>query len=412
MDLLSLRKSHLFYGWWIVLACGLVAVIGWSLSVFGMGVYIHALSETRGFSISLVSTAVTFSYLVNAACLISVGTATAELGAKPVLATGVVALALSVAGLGYCHESWQLFGLFAVMGIGRSCLSTTTISTTLAPWFELHQGRAVSMALLGASVGGMIGTPLLLGGIALLGVKQAFGLAGLASTIVLLPVVVLVLKRSPQELGLLPDGGLKAASTGIQQAKWSRNGAMRTRQFQSQLLAFALAMLVQIAFLSHHVPMVAPILGDAGASTAVTLAAAAAFGGRVALARFADRIDLRLTTAGVMLLGTVALAYMSNATSAFSLLLASAMYGVTIGNLTTLSPLIARREFGAVSFGSIYGLIAAAIAFATAFGPAICGLLRDSLGSYGPPLLMFAGINLVAAGIIVWGGRKPMPQPS
>jgi cyanate permease len=113
-----------------------------------------------------------------------------------------------------------------------------------------------------------------------------------------------------------------------------------------------------------------------------------------------------------MLLGTVALAYMSNATSAFSLLLASAMYGVTIGNLTTLSPLIARREFGAVSFGSIYGLIAAAIAFATAFGPAIFGLLRDSLGSYGPPLLMFAGINLIAAGIIVWGGRKPMPQPS
>jgi MFS family permease len=302
--------------------------------------------------------------------------------------------------------------VFAVMGIGRSCLSTTTISTALAPWFELHQGRAVSMALLGASVGGIIGTPLLLGGIALLGVKQAFGLAALASTIVLLPVVALVLKRSPQELGLLPDGGLKAASTGTQEAKWSRIGAMRTRQFQSQLLAFALAMLVQIAFLSHHVSIVAPILGDAGASTAVSLAAASAFVGRVALAQLSDKIDLRLTTAGVMLLGTVALAYMSNATSAFSLFLASAMYGVTIGNLTTLSPLIARREFGAVSFGSIYGLIAAAIAFATAFGPAICGLLRDSLGSYGPPLLMFAGINLFAAGVIVWGGRKPMPQPS
>src|SRR5215470_5473265 len=202
MDLLSLRKSHLFYGWWIVLACGLVAVIGWSLSVFGMGVYIHALSETRGFSISLLSTAVTFSYLVNAACLMSVGTATAELGAKPVLATGVVALALSVVGLGYCHESWQLFGLFAVMGIGRSCLSTTTISTTLAPWFELHQGRAVSLALLGASIGGMIGTPLLLGGIALFGRETAFILAGLISTPLLLPVVFLILKKTPQEIGL------------------------------------------------------------------------------------------------------------------------------------------------------------------------------------------------------------------
>src|SRR5215813_1743134 len=118
MDLLSMRKSHLFYGWWIVLACGLVAVIGWSLSVFGMGVYIHTLSDQRGFSISLVSTAVTFSYLVNAACLIAVGTATAGYGPKPVIAVGTVMLASSVASLGFCREGWQLFGSFAAMGVG------------------------------------------------------------------------------------------------------------------------------------------------------------------------------------------------------------------------------------------------------------------------------------------------------
>src|SRR5262245_19451186 len=109
----SYLQPRIFYGWWIVLACGLVAVIDWSLGVFGMGVYIHALSGQRGFSIGLVSTAVTLSFLVNAACLIRVGTATAELGPKPVIAVGTVILAVSVAGLGLCSESWQLFMLFA-----------------------------------------------------------------------------------------------------------------------------------------------------------------------------------------------------------------------------------------------------------------------------------------------------------
>jgi MFS family permease len=340
-----------------------------------------------------------------------VGTATAEFGPKPVIAVGTVILAASVAGLGFCREAWQLFLIFGAMGVGRACLSATSISTTLAPWFERHQGRAVSMALLGASVGGMIGTPLLLGGIALFGVETAFILAGLVSTLVLLPVVFLVLKRGPQELGLLPDGGAPSTSA-PSEARWSRKGAMRTRQFHSQLVAFALAMLVQIGFLSHHVPLVAPVLGDAGASIAVSLAALMAFIGRVALARFADEIDLRALTAGVMVCAAISLAYMSTATTEFSLLASSAMYGLTIGNLTTLSPLIARREFGAVSFGSIYGVISAAIAFATAFGPAVYGVLRDTFGSYGPPLALAAAVNLIAAAVIFWGGRKPMPAPN
>jgi ABC-type uncharacterized transport system substrate-binding protein len=394
-----MKSSRVFYGWWIVLACGLVAVIGWSLSVFGMGVYIHALSDQRGFSISLVSTAVTVSYLVNAALLISVGTATSALGPKPVFALGTAALALSVAALGFCREGWQLFAAFAALGIGRACLSATAISTTLAPWFERYQGRAVSMALLGASVGGMIGTPLLLGGVALFGVETAFVLAGLVSMSVVLPVVFLVLKRRPQDLGLLPDGGAPSTSAPAE-VRWSRKGAVATRQFKSQLIAFALAMLVQIGFLSHHVPLAVPILGEAGASMAVSLAALMAFVGRVLLARFADKMDLRVVTAGVMVFAAISLGYMSIATSGFALLLSSAMYGLTIGNLTTLSPLVARREFGAISFGAIYGLISAAIAFAMAFGPAVIGFLNGSSAEGYAPMVDAFRLGLREAGVV------------
>jgi cyanate permease len=97
--------------------------------------------------------------------------------------------------------------------------------------------------------------------------------------------------------------------------------------------------------------------------------------------------------------------------SRFSLLLASAMYGLTIGNLTTLAPLLARREIGALSFGLVFGFISAATAFATAFGPAAYGLLRDIFESYAPPLMVAAAVNLAAAFVIVWGGRTPLPSP-
>jgi MFS family permease len=404
---------RIFYGWWIVFGCLIVATVGWSLTVFGMGVYIHVLSEQRGFSIALISEAVTVSYLVSAGCLISVGTAVARLGPKPVIAAGVTILALSVAALAFCRHGWQVFGVFGAMGLGRSCLSPTSISTTLAPWFERHQGRAVSTALLGASVGGMIGTPLLLTGIAFFGIERGLTLAGVSALLIVLPVALFVLKRDPQAMGLLPDGAeFSTGKISKAEASWSLKGALSTRQFNSQLISFALSLMVQIAFLSHHVSIVAPALGEHVASLAVSSAALAAFLGRIALATFADRIDLRLTTAGVLLVAAASLGAMSVASGYVGLLVTSVAYGLTIGNLTTLSPIIVRREFGASSFGTVYGVAAAAIGFAYAFGPGLFGILRDTFGSYGPALMLAALTNLIAAAVIVWGGRKPLPPPS
>lgn len=413
-DLLEPKTVHrrMFYGWWIVFGCLIVAVVGWSLTVFGMGVYVHVLSAQRGFSIGLISTAVTVSYLVSAVCLLSVGAATARFGPKPVIGFGACFLAVAVIALAFCDRGWQVFAVFAAMGVGRACLSSTSISTTLAPWFERHQGRAVSTALLGASVGGMVGTPFLLAVIGGFGSRGGLMLTGLITILIVLPVVFFVMKRSPHEMGLLPDGAVASVNAvPVAHVVWSRKGAMATRRFNTQLFAFALALAVQIGFLSHHVSIVAPILGENIASLAVSCAALAAFAGRIALASFADRIDLRLTCGGVMMLAALSLVAMSQATGLESLLTTSVLYGLTIGNLTTLSPLIVRREFGAVSFGAVFGAAASVIGLASAFGPGLFGVLRDFVGNYSLALMIAGLLNVVAAIVIVWGGRRPLPPP-
>jgi MFS family permease len=226
-------------------------------------------------------------------------------------------------------------------------------------------------------------------------------------------VVLFLLKRSPREIGLWPDGAeFPPSATSNAQASWSRRGAMATRQFNSQLVAFALALMVQIGFLSHHVSIVAPVLGDHAAALAVAAAALSAFFGRIALASFADRIDLRYLTGGVLVVAAASLAAMSMTASYAGLLLTSVAYGLTIGNITTLSPIIVRREFGAASFGAVYGIASSAIGIANAFGPGFFGIVRDAFGTYQPALQLAAVTNLIAAAVIVWGGRKPLPAPT
>jgi MFS family permease len=403
--------STIFYGWWMVAACLVIAVVSWSLGLFGASVFLHAVTQAHGWSIGVVSSAITLFYLTGAFTAMTVGTWTARHGPRPVVVMGALTIAAGVAGVGQVSAPWHVHAAFFVMGIGWSCLSMTAITTMLAPWFERHQGRAVSTALMGASLGGLVGTPALIFGIGWLGLAGATLLAAAIALAVLLPIALLVLRHRPQDMGLLPDGEPPSFATATAPARlWTRGEALRTAAVQSVIVTFGIGLLIQIGFLTHHVALVAPSLGDAGASATVAATAITAFLGRVALARFADRIDVRLTAGAVLILAAASLVALALFPVPAVLIAASAVYGLTVGNVTTLSPIIVRREFGAASFGAVYGLAAMAIQLVSAFGPSVFGFLRDAFGGYGPVLLIAAAFDVVAAVVVVVGGRRGRPD--
>lgn len=405
--------APVFYGWRMVAACLVVAVVAWGLGLFGSSVYLHAVTQEKGWSIGLVSSAITLFYLIAAGSLMLVGSGIDRFGPRPVIGLGAVLLAAGVAAIGQASAPWHVHAAFLVMGVGWACLSTTAITTTLAPWFERHQGRAVSSALMGASIGGMIGVPALLFGVERLGFADAMLAAAGIALAVLLPIALFVLRHRPQDMGLLPDGEAPSGGPAPPPVRrWRRAEALRTWALRSVAITFGIGLMIQIGFLTHHVSLVAPLLGAGGASATVAATAVTAFLGRLALARFADRIDVRLTTGAMLVLAAAALTALALFPVPAVLVGASMVYGLTVGNVTTLSPIIVRREFGAASFGAIYGAAATVIQLASAMGPGFYGLLRDAFGSYGPPLLIAAGLDLIAAVVIVAGGRQALRMPA
>ena len=396
-----------FYGWRMVAACVVLATVGWSLGVFGMGVYVFALTTTKSFSVTTVSTAITTGFVVSASLMVGVGRLVARYGPKPVVAAGIVAMASAVTTMAHCEEAWQLYAAFVLLGLGMACISTNTIGTTLAPWFERYQGKAMSTAMLGASIGGMIGTPLFMAGIRQFGYEVTAALAGGTAFMVVMPLVIFVLKRRPEDIGQVPDGIPSTGSSSVSASKvWTLAEALRNRNFRSHVVAFALAFIVQVGFLSHHVPIAVPVLGPSGAAAAVTFAAVAAFIGRLVLGRYADRVDVRRTGAIVLLVATGGLVGMALVPGPAALMVASVAYGLTVGNVTTLAPLIMRREFGAASFGIVFGVAATVHQLSMSMGPSFFGILRDVTGSYVPALLLGGALNIVAASILVYGREK------
>jgi hypothetical protein len=132
---------RVFYGWWVVAACMLCSLVGNALGLFGASVYFHEVVTANGWATGVVSGAVTLFYLVSALLLIPVGIGIRHYGPRAIVALSGVALAGGVVEIGRATVPWEAYLAFLFMGIGWSGLSITAVATTLAPWFDKHQGE-------------------------------------------------------------------------------------------------------------------------------------------------------------------------------------------------------------------------------------------------------------------------------
>lgn len=404
-DATSAMKPRIFHGWWMVAGCLAVATVAWSFGLYGPSVYLHTISQMHDWSIGLVSSALTLAFLVNASVLGFVGSAISKYGPRRVMALGATIMASGFFAMGGISQIWHVYACFALMGLGWACLSTTAITSSLAPWFDRHQGRAVSTAMLGASVGGMVGVPFLLALIGWLGFSSAMLVVAFIILGTVWPISFFILRRRPQDMGLYPDGVAPDETRAPSAARhWTRAAALGTTALRTVTFAFGLALMVQIGFLTHQVSLLLPVIGSSATAICVTLAAVLAFCGRILLARFSDHLDVRVIACGVLVNAAVSLAIGALfGAHTWALIYAVLGFGLSAGSITTLPPLIVRREFGAVSFGAIFGIAAMLMQLMSALGPAFFGFLFDLSGGYQLPLGLAAGLNVLAAAFVMRG---------
>ena len=401
----------MFHGWRVVAACFIIAAFAWALGLFGSSVYLQAVTAAHGWPIAEVASAITLFFLVSALVQRTVGRSIDRWGPRPVLSLGAVSMCLGVALIGQVSAPWQLYPCFVLIGVGWSTLSTTGIAATVAPWFERHQGRSMTLAIMGASLGAIAGVPLLLLAVARFGLASGLIVTATGAALVLLPLIALALRfRSPADIGQQRDGDAalvdSAAFPSVRPVAAQGN---RRVLLWSAAMGFALGLTVQIGFITHHVTLAGPLLGTAGAGLLVSATGATAFAGRLMLARIVDRVNVRRLACLIMALQTMVLLAIALWPTAPVLIAASLVYGYGIGHVTTLGPVVVRREFGAAAFGATYGAAATVIQLTSAFGPALFGLLRDSFGGYGPGLAIASLVTALGGFSLFIGSRAFRP---
>jgi predicted MFS family arabinose efflux permease len=396
------ESSARYQGWRIVVVCFLVATFGWGLGFYGQSVYLAELHRLHGWPTSQISSATTFYYLIGAVLVAFVSEAVRSYGPRNCLIGGVFAMAVAGVMIGQVTAPWQLYLANAVLAFGWAGTSLAIITNTLGLWFDKKRGMAISLALNGASFGGIVGVPLLVTGVGYFGFGGAM-IAAAASMVLLMVPIILIFVGPPPPLPNSPAGS--SAGEPLPAAR-IRAAALRHVGFLTVTIAFALVLFAQVGFIVHLISFLDPVIGRARAATAVALLTVMAVVGRVLFSTVIDRLNQRLASAISFASQAIALAIIINSRNEMVLIACCALFGFSVGNLITLPSLIVQGEFEPRSFGVLISLITAINQVTYAFGPGVIGLLRDASGSYALPFYTCIALELIAAALILVRGRS------
>ena len=410
-----------FFGWKVTGGAFVLAVFGWGLGFYGPPVFLGVLHETRGWSLGLISAAITVHYLVGSALAARLPALHARFGLARFTRIGALALATGLFGWAVVTEPWQLFLAAAVSGAGWSATSAAAINAIIAPWFVRARPAALGMAYNGGSVGGIVFSPLWVAAISLMGFPLAAGVIGLVAAVTVSVIAATLFARTPQQMGLEPDGdaqGTAPVSVTSPHA-WPLPGGLlwRDRTFLTLAAGMAFGLFAQLGLITHLFSLLLPAFGAQRAGFAMGLVTVMAIGGRTLLGWLmpigADRRLVACLGYGTQLAGSLAF-LAAGGSDVVLLLVGIVLFGAGFGNATSLSPLVAQVEFVKDEVIRVVALIVAISQASYAFAPAVFGLIRElTPPAVGAPAgaapwvfiaaAVFQGLAIVA----MLAGRKP-----
>jgi MFS family permease len=370
-------------------------------------VFLNALHQERGWPISVISVAITLHFLVSAVFVTRLPDAHRRFGVASVTKAGVAALAIGMVCWSLAGAPWQLFIAAILSGSGWAATSGAAIIAMVSPWFDRRRALALGHALNGASVGAILFTPLWVMLIAAIGFLPAAIVIGCATIAILWPLASRYLRPTPEGMGLAPGGDparTREHSTVQAKHKLATFTALLTNQsFVTLSAAFALGTFAQVGIIAHLVTRFARLVGAVNAAAAVSLATASAVIGRVLLGMLLGDADRRSVAAGNLVMQACGVVLLAFGSSMVVLACGCVLFGLGIGSLLSLPPLIAQREFAPADVARVVALVTAINQAVFAFAPTILGVLSEVSGSYAVPFLIAAAVQLVASTVVVSG---------
>lgn len=361
---------------------------------FSFGEFRQAATEAEGWSQTSLS-AIFAVYIGGYSALSAVsGWATDRWGPRLTVGLGSFLLCggyLLMAGAD--SLAMVVLALGVIAPLGMSC-SWVPVNATAVRWFVRRRGIASAIVTAGGSLGNVAGPPTAAWLISVWGWRSAMAImAGVG--LVLLLVAAALLVRSPESVGLHPDGDAEPpVPAATARADRNPGEATRSRTFWIMLTMYSLTFIVVFVPFVHGSAFAVGLgVSRITAATVISSIGIGGITGRLLVGWLSDRIDRRRAVVLSLGLEVAAFAALASANGLPMLYPAAIAFGFGYGGSVAVFPALVADYFGRLHAGAIVGRMFAIAGSTAAVGPYVAALLFDATGSYRSAFAFAAALN-------------------
>ncbi|MBK7948859.1 MAG: MFS transporter [Deltaproteobacteria bacterium] len=400
----------MFHGWWIVSTVFMVQLVMVGFSSYGLPLLLVPVEEEFDCGMKKLSDAMIGMTALGMVLPLLVGPLVDRWSARGLMLIGTCSLVGGLLGMAWAPNELAFgIAISTLVAAAMTLLGPIVCSAVVSRWFTASRGRALGLAAMGTSVGGMLMAPLFGLGFESIGWRDTVRLMALMIAVGVLPLLLFVLRNHPRDMGLEPEGVPAAApSPGMGVVPTMVTGdVLRRPAFWMVSICLALFLGAYSGML-FSVPKFAADLGaDSMARSQVTVAlTVSGLIGKLAFGWAADRFSLKLGLWAAIGL-TIGSVLLMTTEPEFPVLLGSvAVMGLAAGGILPVWGALMAAIFGVANFGRAMGLQAPLISVGAMGGYGIAGRVHGATGSFVLAFEIFA-VALGLAFLVLFALRVP-----
>ena len=382
-----LKGKKIFYGWWIVLACLLLITLTVPFTSALVSLYTIPITEEFG----IPRSAYTLTTTILAACGIVlspfVGKLIQKYNIKLILSIGILVFSLSYMSNGLAQSVYHLYISALFLGIAFSFSGILSAQIIITNWFKKSRGLAMSIAISGIGLGGFILSPVIANLITNFGWRQTYFIMGLVTLVIGLPIVLFVIKKSPEEVGLEPYGADEDdhsvnSSKAETEIDITPAEAKKKPFFYIYMFGIFTLGLITTGSLQQINPYVSDMHGMAYAATIVSIFSLLGIFGKLLLGSLSDKLGVIKSGSIGYIAIAIAFVLLLFGQSKSILMIMTVFFALGNAVASVSVPLFASHIFGSKNAGVMMGITNSAFQVGMALGGAMTAAVYDLMGSY------------------------------
>lgn len=394
----------MFYGWRIVGGAFVSQMFVMGFFTYAVSLLVAPVRAEFGASLEQVMYGLTAGTFIGLVMMPIAGVLTDRVSVRWIMAGGALLYGMGLLGLSRCSSITQYIVLFGLtMALANAFAGALCSSAVISRWFTASRGRALGVAAIGTSVGGVLIPALISGWIAQHGWRTSLEYFGLLILATMLPIVVFSIRGRPGDVGMEPepDGSGVQGSVQTDPQLEIRDIATDSR-FWYIGLSLGILFSGYISILSNITPYATNLGRSTEQASALIMAVAVSgFIGKLLFGLAADRLSLRTALWAAQALVITGFLTLALEPRYSLMLLATVSLGLAAGGMLPVWGAMMARAFGLTSYGRAMGLMGPLITLCVMPGFAVVGKLYDMSGSYTTCLLIFSGLTVLAASLLL-----------